>query len=594
MNSMHRSSRSTPSLLRGSLALALALTVPAACGDDGPAGETEAGETEAGETTEDPALEHLVFLSPEDHLVRVSMALRGVRPSLAELDAVAADPDALGGIVDEYLETPEFGRTIRDMHNESLLSRVDFAIPPAGFLPKGAIAGENLYDLNVSVMDAPLRLIEHVVLNDKPYSEIVTANYTLADGVAATVWGLPYDGDGDSWELSSWPADRGNAGILSDSWLFQRHSSTIANANRGRANMISRALLCQDFLSRDIEIDAGVNLADANEVADAVRVNPTCVSCHQTLDPLASFFSGYFPEILPQVEPYPIDFYIGNLFFDVYGVNMRDPNYYGAAGETLGDVGAFIANDPRFSLCAVRRFYGYFHQLPIADVPQDTVYSLQRSFIDSGLDAKALIRDIVLADAYRVSHAEAPEGEEPPELPPGLGLKKLRPVQLAALVDELTGVQWRADVSDFGFGTIDLVEDGFVGFNVLAGGIDGYFVTHPMHTYNPTASLVLRTIASDAANYVVEHDYAIPDAERDQRRLLTEVGLQDTSEAAVRSQIVHLHARVLGERVAPDSREVDETLELYAAAYADGGNLTNRAWKVVIAAMLQDIKVAFF
>ncbi len=589
---MNRSSGPPPRSLVGLCALAFALTLAACGGDD--SGETETGDTASEDTVEDPAFEHLVYLSPEDHLVRVSMALRGLRPSLAELDAVAADPEALAGIVDGYLDSPEFGRTIRDLHNESLLSRVDFAIPPAGFLPKGPIAGENIYDLNVSVMESPLRLIEHVVLNDKPYSEIVTANYTVADGVVSTVWGLSYDGDGSSWEVTSWPDERGNAGILSDSWLFQRHSSTIANANRGRANMISRALLCQDYLSRDIEIDAGVNLADANEVADAVHNNQTCVSCHQTLDPLASFFSGYFPEILPQIEQYPIDFYIGNLFFDVYGVNMRDPNYYGAAGESLGDVGSFIANDPRFSMCAVKRFYGYLHQVALDEVPEETAYALQRAFIDGGLNAKALVRDIVLADAYRVSHAELPEGEELPELPPGLGLKKLRPVQLSSFIKDLTGVEWRADVSDFGFGTIDLVEDGFVGFSVLAGGIDGYFVTQPTHTYNPTASLVLRTLASDAANYAVEHDFAIPDGQKQTRYLLTSIDLQDLSEAATREQLVQLHARILGERVAADSREVDESLELYAAAYNDGGGLTNRAWTVVIAAMLQDVKVAFF
>ena len=184
---MNRSSGPPPRSLVGLCALAFALTLAACGGDD--SGETETGDTASEDTVEDPAFEHLVYLSPEDHLVRVSMALRGLRPSLAELDAVAADPEALAGIVDGYLDSPEFGRTIRDLHNESLLSRVDFAIPPAGFLPKGPIAGENIYDLNVSVMESPLRLIEHVVLNDKPYSEIVTANYTVADGVVSTVWG---------------------------------------------------------------------------------------------------------------------------------------------------------------------------------------------------------------------------------------------------------------------------------------------------------------------------------------------------------------------------------------------------------------------
>mgnify|MGYP000099903498 FL=1 len=51
-------------------------------------------------------------LSPEKHLLRVSMALTGKRPSLQELRAVRDDPDALGDIVDGYLETDDFGTVV--------------------------------------------------------------------------------------------------------------------------------------------------------------------------------------------------------------------------------------------------------------------------------------------------------------------------------------------------------------------------------------------------------------------------------------------------------------------------------------------------
>ena len=111
--------------------------------------------------------------------------------------------------------------------------------------------------------------------------------------------GLQRDGlvrrEGRGWQVVEPPPDRRNAGILADSWLFSRHGSTISNAGRGRANAISRALLCFDFQTRDIEIDASVNLADPNEVAEAVQKNPSCVACHQQLDPLANV-DGTLPE----------------------------------------------------------------------------------------------------------------------------------------------------------------------------------------------------------------------------------------------------------------------------------------------------------
>ncbi len=58
---------------------------------------------------------------------------------------------------------------------------------------------------------------------------------------------------------------------------------------RGRANMVARALLCFDYLVQDIVLEEGIDLTNPDEVANAVVENSGCASCHQTLDPLASF-----------------------------------------------------------------------------------------------------------------------------------------------------------------------------------------------------------------------------------------------------------------------------------------------------------------
>ena len=63
---------------------------------------------------------------------------------------------------------------------------------------------------------------------------------------------------------------RPHAGILSDSFLFTRHSTTYSNKSRGRANAVSRALLCYDFLEAEIPVDIGIDLADPEEVASEV------------------------------------------------------------------------------------------------------------------------------------------------------------------------------------------------------------------------------------------------------------------------------------------------------------------------------------
>ena len=528
------------------------------------------------------------YLSPREHLVRISMALRGTRPSAEELAAVENDPTALDGIVDAYLDSPNFGETMRDLHNESLLVLADYFIFPAGFLDLPPLEGTDPYALNRSVMESSLRLVEHVVMSDLPYSEIVTADYTLANGVVAAIFGLPYEGDGASWEITEWTDGRGNAGILSDGWLYQRHSSTVSNANRGRANAISRALLCYDFAARDVELDASINLADPDDVADAVVENEACASCHQALDPLASFFRSNFPLYVPgdpmSVPSYPHATYVPEIFPEYLGVQMRDPSYFGTPGDGMPMLGTMIAGDPRFWSCTVRRFYGYFHQTEHETVPLETVAQYQDVFMESGLDAKALVKAIVLSDEFRISHwEEEVEGDR-------FGVKKARPLQLAQLVRDTTGFSWVTNMSEFGLGNVDLMADSFLGYQVLAGGIDSMFVTRPSHTYGATTSLVLQNLAREAAHHVVDDDFARAAGER---RLFSRIEPSDTSEAAVRDQIALLHARIYADPEDPESEAVGETWELWSAAHAASGDPV-RAWKTALTAMLQDVKVASY
>jgi hypothetical protein len=544
------------------------------------------------------------MLTPVEHLVRASMALRGIRPSLADIVAVEHDPGALPGLVDGYLDSPRFGETLRDLHNEAFLAMPDYFYYPAGFQPIGAIADEDLYAINRSVMEAPLRLIEHVIMNDRPYSEIVTADYTLADGIVATVWGLPYAGDGTTWEETTWTDGRQNAGVLSDSWLYQRHRSTESNANRGRANAISNALLCHDFLSLDINVDIDIDLSNPEAVANAVLENPNCAACHETLDPLASYFRGFFPAFLPMEmgEGYPMQYaYVEDLFPTYLGVPMQPPAYFGQPGDGLATLGGFIAEDPRFVACTVRRFYGYLHQVGTFEIPDDAFASLQASFVDSGLDAKSLAKAIVLSDAFRVSHVVPIDGAAPTDAELSaakFGVLEARPVQLSQLFEDLTGFRWTTPLNGLDdqqggtidLGEIDLMLDSFLGYGVLAGGIDSMYVTQPAHTYGGTASLVLQTLAHEAAHAVVEHDFATGPADR---KLLGEVEVIDADETAIRNQLALLHLRLYGQRIDPAHPDIDEAWDLFAAALDHSGDV-RRAWKTTLAAMLQHVRIAHY
>jgi hypothetical protein len=548
-------------------------------------------ESDPGPKSADPGASDVAYLSPTEHLLRVTMALAGVRPTPEELDAVRADPAALNAITDRYLGSEGFGETVRDVYNEALQVRVPAAIYPAGFGATGALGGRDVQDINVSVTEAPLKLIERVVMRDLPLTEIVTADYTIADETVAQVWGLTRAGDAE-WDVAHYRDGREHAGILSDSMLFTRHSTTLSNKNRGRAAAISRGLLCYDFLTRGIEVDSSINLADPEEVANAVQKNTACAGCHQTLDPLAAFFGSFHPIYVPsQVESYPYPFFtpgLSQLF------TVGEPGYFGYSGRSLRDLGKMIAADPRFSLCAAKRFYAYFHQVPLADVPRERAAQLQ-AVLTARMSAKQLARAIVLSDDFRISHA-ATDGAEVngARAIDQRFLLKARPWQLARMVEGLTGFRWEAYLNaNLGYGTVgrlDMMTDSLFGFNVLAGGIDSVNVTLPANTMTASASLVVRGLSARAVEHVVDSDFEFASS----AKLLRKVREQNVDEASVRAQLVDLELRLYGVVTTSDSPEVTSGWELFKGALGEAGGNARRAWRTTLFALLQDPRLLYY
>ena len=559
-------------------------------------------------------------LSPTEQLVRSSMAIRGIRPTVDELEAVDADPDRLEGFVDEWLASDAFGATIRDLHAELFLLRRDTTdqLPVKGIL---ADRGYDQDDLYRSTTEAPLRMVEAIVTDGRPYTEIVTADYATADQVVADIYGLDYDPNGPVWQQTRWVDGRPHAGLLSDSEMWRRHTSNAQNFHRGRANFISNTFLCENIGGRDVVVEGGVALNDPFEVAHAVETQQTCVGCHQVLDPMAAFFWGYKEQLRRGAileaynldcdwdwdngEPprgsyridhwcYPLRFYVvtDEDGWDTYG--LRPPGYYGTPATDVRDLGAMMADDPRFAQCTTRNFAGYLGQIDRMDVPLSEVTALQQAFESSGFDARTLVREIVLSDAWRIRRVVADPGEDVFHV----GLQTVRPEQYSRMLEDLTGFRWvanqdRPDCPDNGnncWNEVDLVNSDLYGFRSMQGGIDAYTVVHPTHTPTPTKVLTMQMAASEAAGWVVENDWRTAAS---QRKLLGQVEATTTDAGQIRGQLAWLHARILGELVEPDSEAVDLSYGLWADAMTRTGD-PSEAWKLTISALLQDPGVFFY
>lgn len=560
-----------------------------------------------------PSEDAVARLDPVAHLVRASMAVRGIRPSLAELDAVEADPAALPAIVDGYLDSPEFGDTIRDLWAELLLLRNDtFNQLPA----LGAMRGYDLEAIYRGTVEEPLQLAAYVVQNDLPLTDLVTADYMLTDEITAKIYGVPYDFEAGGWQLSAWPDDRPRAGLLSSAQVWRRWESDGSNFNRGRANMVASRLLCESFEDRDIVVNGGIDIADEFEVAHAVVENPGCVSCHQSLDPLADYFWGYKklvhrnyvadsitggcefdwsetePEFgigyLPEDYCYPIRQYNPADEDDWQDWEIRAPSYYGMPARDLADVGRLVADDPRFSSCMARQFAGYLGGTDADAVPFEIATELKGVLEDSGFDTKALVKAIVLGDTFTRRDS---------------GLDPVRPEQYARAVEDLTGFRWwsapdgpgcddpqNPDVQRFGpmcWGDVDLSDSDVFGYRAMAGGVDGKVILRPTRTITPTKTLVTAELAGNAAGFVVHADFARPAPER---RLLGLVEATTSDEAAVRAQIAWLHRRILAEDA--DGEEIDASLSLWTLGARRGSPADG--WKLLLTALLQDPRMLFF
>ena len=562
-----------------------------------------------------------IVLSDTAQLLRVSMALRGTRPTLDEQRDALADPGAIARLAGEYVHSAAFGEVMRNLHNEDLLTRAAIRPDLFGFRPTQAcngcpeqclnncpqgcrpvcrpeedftpqdeyLQGLTEYEISQSVQESPLRFIEHVIMNDRPYTEIITADYTISNDITAAVWGhQDYDGSGE-WRQASWADGRATAGLLSDSVLFNRHKSTANNDNRGRANMISRALLCYDFASREVEV-GGVDLSDDNAVENALSTNAACVSCHQALDPIGSAFYGHFgfhPSGNTTIG-YPVSIAMGpNASGKLYNSQTegnwqfrtgRAPAFFGTPVNNVVELGAAIADDPRFSLCAAQRFYAFFHRISVDDVPLAIASELQSGFVASGYNAKQLALDIVLRDDFR--ELASAEGDS--------GLKLVTPEQISRAITDLTGLTWTATLPQEG--TRNLVTDPTFGFAVLAGGIDGFATLSHAQAPNATATLFMRALSAEAAHHVVENDFAVDLASR---RLLGGVNSDESSADAIKSQLVDLHLRIFGEALTIDDEEIGASHQLFDATFVRTGDVAH-AWKTTLTALLQDPRMTFY
>jgi hypothetical protein len=521
-----------------------------ACATPQPAGHTATPATEDTGTTVEVA-----EMDPTRLLVRTSLDLRGVRPSAEEVAAVVADPTVLDSYTETWLADPAFERRVMEIFAVPFRTRLD------DFPGSADVFGaSDEARFQAAIGEEPLRLVARVAASDRPWTDIVTADWTMSDEVLAEVWPVDYPADTTGWREVHYTDGRPTAGVLATNGLWWRYGSTIENYNRGRANAIARVLLCSDFLQRPVSFSRTSISLESDSLLTQTQTDPNCTTCHVAVDPLGSYLFGFTYYDTAFVSPV-YNFAAERDWASGTGIA---PSYFGTPGSGLHDLGRQVADDPRFVSCAVETVWeGLLGRSTTLD-DFDALTRHRDAFIAGGLHLRDVFRGVVSDPAYRAADTSVTGGVP----------WKLVPVELlASEVEGLTGFRWTWD----GY---DMLGTDIYGVRLLAGGADGRYVTTPASEANTTLLLVQSRLAALAAGYAVEHDATRADPLFD----LVDPATEPTGDA-VAEQVRSLSRRIL--TTEPGDDDVDDAVALWNLVHDETGS-PRQAWAVTLTLLLRD------
>lgn len=526
---------------------------------------------------EAPPEDGLQLLSAREQLIRASVDLRGIHPSEEELSAIDAHPELYEGFVDRYLDDPRFEGRLREVWDLRWLTRTGQSYFDAG---DAGISVDPVV-LSEAVGEEPLQLLSYAYNQDLPYSYVVTADHTMANPLLASFYGLSRNGEGEGWLPANYQDGRPMAGVLSMATTWLRYPSMGGNANRHRANAVSKMFLCDDYLSRPIVL----NRAQVDQLTvdpeDAIATNAACQSCHSTLDPLAAHFYGFYHVDAPENLQDAL-LYLPENEEGWRGYANKSPGYYGTPTSSLEELGQRITEDPRFYDCAVKTAFQGFTQRNPSDADWTEIAGYRSTFEESGWRLRPLVRALVTARSYRAKDAHDAA------LAARLAtVRTVSPEQLSSIIADITGYTWN-------FGGNDGLKDRSNGLPVLLGGVDGLNVTIPGRDPSVGAAFAQERLAQAAAWAVVQHD--LDPARTEDARLLRYVSIDDTPEAdaaAFDTQIRYLYLRITGIPLEDNATEPAELTALWKQIYAVEGS-KERSWAGIVSAVLRDPRVLFY
>jgi len=567
-----------------------------------------------------PFFDGVVMLDDRRLLRRVTLSLAGRLPTDAEQAAIEkGGVKAMPAILDAVMKEDAFYTRLREGFNDVFLTAgLDGATEATvlGYEHFGttrlwhqkhdvSAAGDEqaqkqaryklATDYRKALIAEPMKLIEHIVRNDKPFTEIATADYIMVSPYTARGYGIfdavkaQFKNPDDPFEFipiklkSLVSRNKGenqesatgfypHAGMLSTFQYVARYPTTETNRNRLRARMYY-----QHFLGVDV-LELAARVSDAATATAKYKV-PTmeaseCVVCHRTLDPVAGLFQDYWRFADAGV----FGKRKGGWFTDMFGPGFEGENMPPSERwRSLQWLGERTVKDPRFAVAMVEHVYYILNGRRVLLPPKDLddphfaarrrAYQSQRCeiegvaarFAKGGFNLKDVFKELAVSDFFR---ADGPataikDAKRRAELDDVGLVRMLSPEQLERKLAAVFGERWGR------------LNDQMA---LLYGGIDSKEVTERATDPSGAMGAIQRIMSNDLACKQVAKDFARPAAER---RLFPGIepsvipGSSPEADASIRKAIAHLHGLILGRADAEDSAEVKRTYDLFAGIVKD-------------------------
>ncbi len=507
---------------------------------------------------------------------RLSLDLRGTLPSLEELEAVELDPEALEALREDWLDDPLHEEHLTGAFGEQWLTQIDaYNVPYSDF----GLASDDQHRFLRAIGQEPLRVLARVATEEVAFSEVLTREGTMANATLLEIFPLALEDaddqalvDAGGWAPARYTDGRPAGGVLMTNGLWWRYDSTLNNLNRGRAAAIARLLLCADFLERPLVFE-GVDDFTTDGLLEATRSNPSCISCHSGLDPLATSLFGFWwfddKDAVEMSRYHPSREPLGE---DLLGL---EPSYFGTPVAGPGYLGPLMAEDSRFWSCAVERLAARLWRREPTEEDYAALDAIREDWQAAGGRYADLERLVLDTEEYRAGALS--EGADEARWEEARPTRLMSVEQIQSAVRAATGFEWE---DEEGF---RLLESDLVGYRVMAGGVDGEVVTRPLLEPTVTRALVIARLGQLAGHHAVSRDGALPDAER---LLFQGVDLDADlpGTAGFEAASAALRGRLLGERPDQDTLDADAAFFEQVAALAG----PEQAWASLVAVLIRD------